>query len=164
MKTLPTGNVSKYARAEIERRWLVDLSSVGTLEGVPSKIIEDRYVVGTQLRLRKFIGPGARIEYKFGKKYGKQSLWSEPIVNLYLEEQEYKLLFNLPARCARKQRYSIAGGSLDIYESPNAGMAIFEVEFESEAAASSYSPPAFIIREVTGDPQLSGATLTTHEV
>jgi CYTH domain-containing protein len=165
VKTLPTGNISKYARIEIERRWLVDLTSVGSLERAPSKTIEDRYILGTQLRLRKFTGPGARIEYKFGKKYGKQSLWSEPIANLYLEEQEYQLLANLPARSARKRRFSIAGGSLDVYENPNAGMAIFEVEFESEMAASSYSPPAFVIREVTGDPQFSGATLTMpHEV
>lgn len=156
-------NIPKYTILEIERRWLVDPNSVGRLDTTVERIIDDLYIDGTHLRLRKMIGPGSRIEYKFGKKYGKISPISEPITNLYLEKHEYLSLSNLPGRSSRKRRYSLDGGSLDVYELPNRGVMVFEVEFSSEALARAYSPPPFVVREITGEPDFTGAEMAKYD-
>jgi CYTH domain-containing protein len=152
----------KYSLPEIERRWLVDLPLVGSLEHIPPRLIEDLYLTGTRLRLRKIVWPDTRVEFKLCKKYGKTSVWSEQITNLYLEEHEYRELSALPGRRSRKRRYAIAGGSLDIYESPNADLALFEIEFTDEHAASIYAPPPFVTREITATAEFSGASLAMN--
>jgi len=58
------------------------------------------------------------------------------------------------------RRYSVAGGALDIYERPRAGLAIFEMEFEDEAAARRYQAPHFVTREITGESSFSGVSLS----
>lgn len=153
----------KYTRPEIERRWLVRLDEVGSLDGLPRRDIDDLYVSGTRLRVRKITGPDGGAVFKLGKKYGKQGGLSEPATNLYLEEPEYRLLCSLGGAEARKVRYSIAGGALDIYVVPPAGLAIFEAEFENEAEARAYTPPPFVREEITDDPRYSGWKLANPE-
>jgi CYTH domain-containing protein len=149
----------KYAIAEVERRWLVELSEVGPLHGRPYREIEDRYITGTRLRLRKVTGAGGELVFKLCKKYGKVTALSEPITNLYLTEAEYDALSQLSGVVVKKPRYAVSGGALDLYSSPLVGLAVFEVEFESEAAASGYTPPSFVRAEVTHDAPYSGASL-----
>ena len=146
----------KYSALEIERRWLVDLAAAGDLGSVPWRKIEDLYVEGSQLRLRKVTQPDGACIFKFGKKYGKSSTLSEPVANLYLTAAEYEQLSMLPGAATSKRRYSLAGGALDIYEQPRAGLAVFEVEFGDEEAARRYEPPDFVTREITGEPSPSG--------
>lgn len=149
----------KYSLPEIERRWLVDLEAVGDLGDLPHFELEDLYLAGTRLRLRSMAWTDKDPVYKLCKKYGRRPELSEPITNLYLGETEYRLLARLPGRRLRKRRYRIGGGSLDVFEHPHAGLAIFEREFEDEARARSFRPPDFVTREITGDPRHSGATL-----
>jgi CYTH domain-containing protein len=149
----------KYAIAEIERRWLVELPEVGALDSRPYREIEDRYITGTQLRLRKVTGVSGEPVFKLCKKYGKVTALSEPITNLYLTEAEYTALSQLAGALVKKRRYSLSGGSLDLYASPRAGLAVFEVEFESEVAAAGYRPPSFVRAEVTHEARYSGASL-----
>lgn len=56
-----------------------------------------------------------------------------------------------------------AGGALvaelDVYHGALAGIRTVEVEFESEAAAERFHPPAWFGREVTGDPAWTNAAL-----
>jgi CYTH domain-containing protein len=151
--------VPKYAIAEVERRWLVELAEVGPLDGRPYREIEDRYVAGTRLRLRKITSSDSEPVFKLGKKYGKFTPLSEPMTNLYLTEAEYEVLSQLSGATVAKRRYAVGGGALDIYVSPNAGFAVFEVEFESEAVAAEYTPPSFTHAEVTGETEYSGASL-----
>ena len=47
----------KYARFELERRWLVDTTRRPSLDGYPMTVIEDRYIDGTRLRLRRMSRP-----------------------------------------------------------------------------------------------------------
>ena len=47
--------VPKYSLLEIERRWLVDLDKVD-LAAAPYREIEDLYIAGSRLRLRKISG------------------------------------------------------------------------------------------------------------
>lgn len=144
----------KYSLPEIERRWLVEASFTRSLEGVPYRDIEDLYVGGTRLRLRKLTAPNGEVELKFCKKYGRVEGLAEAITNLYLSPQEYETLATLPGHVVRKRRYLYSGGALDVY----AGLphAIFEVEFGSEDEALRYIAPAFAGREVTGDWAYSG--------
>jgi len=138
----------KYSLQEIERRWEVDPSKLPPLEGVDSWLIEDRYLQGSRLRLRKMRRDGSEPVYKFCKKYGPDGEFSEPITNLYLSDAEYKLLAEIPADVVVKRRYALSGGSLDVEQQPIQGRLRFEVEFESEEEARSYIPPDFVRQEV----------------
>ena len=146
----------KYSLPEFERRWLVpDVASLrGLLE--EGRLVEDQYVAGTRLRLRRVTDAQGGVTAKLGKKYGAEAGAFESIVNVYLDAAEYALLAELPAYRSRKRRYSLKSGSLDVYESPRAGLCVFEIELPSEAEIVAYAPPAFVGREITGDSRYSG--------
>jgi CYTH domain-containing protein len=150
----------KYAIAKVERRWLVDLAAIGSLEGLPYHEIEDLYIAETQLRLRKMKNAQGEVVLKLCKKYGKRSALSEPITNLYLSEPEYVLLTQLNGQVVRKRRYAFNGGALDVYANPCA-VAVFEVEFQSESEAEKYIQPAFVREEVSNNASYNGAALAS---
>ena len=147
----------KYSEVEIERRWLVDLSAVD-LSSAPCREIDDLYIAESRLRLRRVFGSG-ELTFKLGKKYGKRTALSEPITNLYLTEAEYRRLSELPGARTRKRRYTLERGAVDVYAEPNAGLAVFEVEFEDERAARTFAPPPFVKREITNESAFSGVSL-----
>lgn len=154
----------KYSLLEVERRWLVEPSRLAALDFQAYREINDRYLGGTQLRLRRVTSASGEVALKFCKKYGKGAGLSEAITNLYLSETEYTALAHLPGAQVKKRRYAVAGGALDVYENPNAGLAVFEVEFESPAEAMQYVPPSFTGREVTHDARYTGAALAQQQV
>ncbi len=145
----------KYSLPEIERRWLVDLTMIELDQLGEPELIEDRYLIGTRLRLRRMSGPKG-VVYKLVKKYGRSG-WVEPITNLYLDEVEYATLAALPARSLEKRRYRLAGGCLDLIDD----LVIFEVEFASLEAAQTYQPESFVLRELDQN-ELTGAQLATE--
>jgi CYTH domain-containing protein len=149
----------KYALPEIERRWLVDRSALPSLDACARRRIEDKYLHGGRLRLRKIIPPVAEPIYKLGKKYPSPAGMREHVVNVYLSAEEFDLLFALPGRVARKTRYTVERGSVDVYEHPASSPTIFEAEFASEEDAASYRPPSFAGEEITGDARYSGFAL-----
>lgn len=155
-------HLPKYSRPEVERRWLVEPSKIKGLSKETYRLIEDVYIKNTHLRLRKLTEPDGTTLFKLGKKYGKFSPLSEPITTLYLDAVEYQCLSALEGQSAVKKRYAIAGGSLDIYEKPNSGLMIFELEFSDEASARSYHPPVFVSAEITGNERYSGFQLAQH--
>lgn len=119
-------------------------------------MLEDKYLDGGRLRLRVVSSEDSEPVFKLGKKYIREGAAREQVVTIYLTEQEYRILNLLPGKVARKLRYSIGGGSLDVYELPSSAPAIFEVEFASEAAASAYAAPAFVAAEITSDANYNG--------
>lgn len=143
IQTMPP-DLPKYSLPEIERRWHVDPAKLPDLANLPYRDIEDRYFSGTRLRLRRIAAPGEGPTYKLCKKYGPLTQFTEPITNIYLTEAEYRLFEVLEADVIRKRRYSIEGGSLDLFENRDP---LFEVEFASEAEAMAYSPPGFVGEE-----------------
>lgn len=151
----------KYSLAEIERRWLVLPHLLPALENLPYRIVEDCYIAGTRLRLRKLSGPAGETVYKLCKKYRRGPSLARPITNIYLSEDEYRIFSNLTGTRVCKRRYEIAGGSIDIYAS-GAQLAIFEMEFAAEDEAMVYVPPAFAGKEVTEDALYSGAALAAR--
>lgn len=151
----------KYSLMEIERRWLVSADFLIELESLPHRVVEDLYIEGTQLRLRKMSGSSGEVVYKFCKKYGRVASLANPMTNIYLSEVEYRTLAMLKGKSICKRRYAVAGGSIDVYPGLPA-VAIFEVEFASEGDAAGYLPPQFVHDEVTHDAQYSGVALASR--
>ncbi len=152
-------HVPKYSKLEFERRWLVVPECLNSIQFQRERMITDKYIEGTGLRLRRMQAPCGDASYKLCRKYGKVSGVAEPIVNTYLSSAEYKLLDRLPGAVISKVRKEVAGGAIDVFGDRLAGLAIFEVEFESEAAALAYVSPDFVHTEITDDPMFSGANL-----
>ena len=147
----------KYALAEYERRWRVDLHAMGSVASLPFREIEDVYLRDTRLRLRK-VSSAEGVVFKLGKKYGKPPDGAEPITNIYLTEVEYAVLSRLPGYAVSKRRYCVGEAALDVYQAP-VSLVIFEREFASAAEAAAYAPPPFAIEEVTHRPEYSGFAL-----
>ena len=149
----------KYSLPEIERRWLVSEDRIPALTGAPRRDIVDRYIEGGRLRLRAVRAEGVAPVFKLGKKYLRGGTDTEQVVSVYLSEEEYESLQRLPGTVARKACYSIAGGSLDIYEVSRSRPAIFEIELGSEAEAAAHVPPDFVGEEVTVNAGYTGHAL-----
>jgi CYTH domain-containing protein len=148
----------KYARLELERRWLVDNAKRPVLEGQGMTIIEDRYIDGTRMRLRRMSRPDlGEVKWKLTKKYDCADPSARPIVTAYLTEAEYELLRALPARELTKRRYHLPfeGNywSLDVFEGPLLGLQMIECEAHDHEALDALAPPDWALREVTHLPQ-----------
>ena len=154
----------KYSLPEIERRWLVARDQVQSLGVAPARKIEDKYLSSGRLRLRAVSLSGAPTIIKLGKKYQRAKDEPEQVVTIYLTESEYVGLLALPGTSARKLRYAVAEGALDVYEFPECGSVIFEVEFGNEAHAAAYEPPNFDGEEVTHQAAFSGYALAKNRL
>ena len=96
--------MSKYAREENERRFLLP-EAPASAQVLLVRDIEDWYIRDSTLRLRK-VTTGTDTVYKFGQKVRRAAddparLW---LTNLYITEDEYRLLRELPGALVRKQR------------------------------------------------------------
>ena len=156
----------KYAKLENERRFLVDAARLPDLTNLPFRRIEDRYILGTRLRLRSMTDSvtGAR-ELKFCKKNEGDDPVSGPITNLYLSEAEHAVLAALPARVIAKRRYRLdhdgRGFGVDVFEGELAGLTLCEAEAESREAIVALAFPPWAGREVTIDRFFTGGNLST---
>ncbi len=147
----------KYALLEIERRWLVGDASATT--DAPPVLITDKYIHGARLRLRRMDMPeGGRI-FKFCKKYGDRQGPAEAITNLYLNADEHALLDRLPGTCVTKRRFRLSPGAIDVYGDADDQLRVYEIEFNSLAAAEAFAPPPFVVQEITEDAEFSGLAL-----
>lgn len=146
----------KYARREVERRWLVDLGGIVGWQELPSRRIDDLYIEGTRLRLRKVTFPGGSAQFKLGCKEQDEGSPHPWLTNIYLDAAEYEALNGLNGLRVTKTRYSLEGGALDVPDQSDRPV-IFEREFESEALAEMYEPPTFTREEVTARGTLSDA-------
>ena len=154
----------KYAAVERERRWLC--AGLPDLSVVRAEAIEDLYVEGSRLRLRRAtpVGGGAAI-LRLSKK-ADLAPERRLITTLYLTEAEYALFEDLPGRVLRKTRHYYAAGdvtlSVDRFEGALAGLFLAEAEFADDAAMAAFPQPAFAVREVTDDPRYTGGELVTR--
>ncbi|MFF7656437.1 hypothetical protein ACFZCY_42580 [Streptomyces sp. NPDC007983] len=150
----------KYARVERERRFLLaeppEPSSVTV-----TRVITDRYLVGTRLRLRRADFPGGDRELKLTQKVpiprpgGIQGL----ITNTYLSPAEYDLLASLPAVVLSKTRFSVPPLGVDVFDGPLQGLVLAEAEFTTDEEAQSFVPPPECVAEVTDDIRFTGGRL-----
>ena len=58
-------------------------------------------------------------------------------------------------------RYSIPPFGVDVFDSPLRGLILAECEFDDDATMHSFSPPAWILAEVTSDSRFTGGRLAT---
>ena len=157
----------KYAHIERERRWLVDPRARPPLDGRPFVAIDDRYIRGTRLRLRRMSdGATGAQSLKLTKKYECDDALARPIVTAYLSEGEHALLATLDADPLAKRRYRLSEDgvewSLDVFAGPLAGLELLEIEAADGAALVALRPPSWAIREVSAEPRYQGGTLAAH--
>jgi CYTH domain-containing protein len=153
-------DVGKYARTEIERRFLL----AGVPDGADVLVvneIDDRYLDGTRLRLRRMAQVGGPTALKLTQKlpapdgHGRQGA----LTTLYVSEDEYAALAVLPAATLSKSRLSIAPYGVDVFRGHLEGLHLAEVEFESVQDAAAFRPAAFCHAEVTADRRFTGGEL-----
>ena len=154
----------KYAHIERERRWLVDCKARPAIDGLPSVLIEDRYLLGTRMRLRRMTDSSSgAVSLKLTKKYEADDPLARPIVTSYLTEDEFALLATLPSRQLAKRRFKLTSGgqpfSVDRFVGPLSGLELAEIEWPDDAGLRALRAPDWTVREVSEDHRYQGATL-----
>ena len=150
----------KYARIERERRFLLEKFPNGA-EVHRIRRITDYYLENTTLRLRIQVDDGNSPVFKLTQKTaepgaGAQQGW---ITTMYLAEQEFLTISQLPSRRLDKIRYSVPPFGIDVFEDALSGLILAEAEFDSAASADALVVPNFILLEVTDDARFTGGEL-----
>jgi len=156
----------QYTAVERERRWLC--------REVPRSLIRqtltvtDLYVTGARLRLREMRpvqgGPG---QLRLTRKADVDAR-TRLITSIYLPEEEFALLAAvLPGPRLKKIRHrlhAVSGVlmSVDEFQGELAGLVLAEAECTTDAALAALPLPPFAAREVTDEPQYTGAWLVKH--
>lgn len=116
------------------------------------------------MRLRQMVetvGNSTRVFYKLTQKVPEPDGAPGLLSTIYLNEKEFSLLETLPAGILHKTRYSIPPFGVDVFDSPLSGLFLAEAEFDDDAAMDFFSPPTWVITEVTRDPRFTGGHLVT---
>ena len=153
----PAGKELKYARPELERRFL--LAGLPAGESTKVATISDRYLRGTRLRLRQTLetdSSGARMYYKLTQKVPAPDGSPGLITTVYLSEAEHAVLSAVPALELRKTRHSLGPLGVDVFDGPLAGLFLAEAEFETEEALTRFPVPSCALAEVTADVRFTG--------
>ena len=148
-----------YARPENERRFLAAAIPDGVED---ARQIEDRYLDGTRLRLRR-VGSGPDAVHKLAQKVRVRD--ADParlsLTNIYLDAAEYAVLAALPGASVHKTRGVGRAGALevalDVFTGALTGLVLAEVEVEDPDAALAL--PSWFGDEVTHDDRFSGGAL-----
>ena len=135
---------------EIERKFLV--AEVPELERADADEVEQGYLAtgaDGEVRLRR-LGDRELLTVKLGSGLSREEAEVE------LSGDQFEALWPLTeGRRLRKRRHTIAAGDLeielDVFEGAHEGLALAEVEFESEEQARGFRPPSWFGDEVTGD-------------
>ena len=141
---------SKYARVEDEQRFVVAAVPPGA--SAPREI-DDRYLVGTRLRLRRVTDEHGSVR-KLGHKVRLDAARPSVVwhTTCYLDDEEYERLAVLEARTLRKRRWTI-GPDACADEFLGALQGLVLVEGERPCA-----PPVGAV-EVTDDERFCGGSL-----
>lgn len=149
------------AGVEIERKFLVD-HAPNDLDAHPSAQIDQGYLAvtdqGVEVRIRSY-GGRAFLTVKSG---GTQERVEEEIE---IDERRFRSLWPLTEGrriCKRRYVIPVAEGlriELDVYAEALTGLLTAELEFDSPDAASAFTPPAWLGREVTDDPRYKNKRL-----
>jgi CYTH domain-containing protein len=149
-----TAGAGRYAQPERERRFLV--AEVPALPGEP-RLIEDRYLDGTRLRLRR-LTVGSEVVLKLTQKVRTgRGPGAVALTNIYLDGSEYGLLSALPGAELVKTRYVVDGFAFDVFAGALTGLVLAEIEVDDLAGALEL--PSWIGSEVTNDERYAGASL-----
>ncbi len=141
---------------EIERKFLVKEAP----DGVHGVSIEQGYLAldgDVEVRMRRRGDAALTLTIKAGA--GRTRIEQE----LELDPASFEELWPLTqGRRVSKQRARLGAIELDVYRGALAGLEVAEVEFDTEASADAYEPPAWLGRELTGDSRYSNRNLALH--
>lgn len=147
----------KYAVVERERRFLLATMPDGVSD---TRLVVDRYLTGTRLRLREVHEQDGTVVRKLGQKVRLHDDPSEvACTNLYLDEKEWGLLSSLPGRVLTKRRHLVRrDGLLVAIDEHEDGTLVAEVDGGDEPVPT---VPAWLdmLDEVTFDEGWTGAGL-----
>jgi CYTH domain-containing protein len=150
----------KYARIERERRFLLaQFPSNATV--VRDRRITDNYIEGTTLRLREQSYSDGLTTFKLTQKLPVRGSGSQQgfITSMYLTQDEFHVLAQLPARKLTKTRFSVPPFGIDVFDGQLQGLILAESEFDSAAAADVLTVPSFVAGEVSADDRFTGGQL-----
>lgn len=157
----PEGKDTKYARYEHERRFL--LTDPPLEEVVRTVEIEDRYLSGTRVRLRRAVtvsdDAATSTVYKLTQKIPRADGSPGLITTFYLDVSEYETFSRLPGHCLDKTRVSVPPLGIDCFSGPLAGLYLAEAEFDTQADMDAFVPPGFVVADVTSDVRFTGGQL-----
>ena len=144
---------------EIERKFLL-AELPDWLGECDSEHVEQGYVAleeGAEVRVRA-AGDARRLTVKRGGGRSREE------VEIELEAEQFEALWPLTeGRRVLKRRHFRAAAEgtfeIDVYEGGLAGLAVAEIEFDSEQAAERFEPPGWLGAEVTGDQRYANRTL-----
>jgi CYTH domain-containing protein len=160
----------KYARIELERRFLLGGLPPGVDPASGYRQLEDLYFPGTSLRLRRVTAPsGEVVELKLNQKLEHEPRISSHriITSFYLGPADYRHLAQLRGARLAKRRYvwpwqGVRFG-VDVFEGGLAGLVLASAEVESEAILASLPALPIAHVEVTAEPLFAGGTLAVEE-
>ena len=157
-------DLPKYAHWVAERRFLVDGRNMPDLSASDPRVIEDLYIDGGRLRLRRIGMPGgAPDEFKLAKKYAPDNPLIGPMTNLYLNAEEYVALSILPGARLRKRRHKVGAFVVDVFEGGLQGLVLAECEATNRMAAMAFDVPDWCVREVTNEAEYTGWRLAQQQ-
>jgi len=136
----------KYAHIERERRWLVRTGATPEDAATRCIRIEDRYIDGTRLRLRRMtdLASGASA-LKLTRKYDSADPLARPIV---------------------KRRYEVRSGPhvywLDRFDGALAGLALAEIECVDAHDLHAVTLPDWAARDVSHESRYEGGSLARN--
>jgi CYTH domain-containing protein/CHAD domain-containing protein len=149
--------------SEIERKFVLEAMPPAAATAPVSAIEQGYLAVDEEVEVRLRRANGERL---LTAKRGHGESREEVELRLYGEQ--YEALWPLTeGRRLRKRRRRLALGDglvaeIDSYEGELAGLLVAEVEFPSPEASREFQPPAWLGREVTGDPAYANQTLASH--
>lgn len=150
----------KYSLIERERRWLVR-----RLPSLPAahNLIEDRYIIGTRLRLRRITSSDSgAVQHKLTRKYEADDPSARPIVTAYLEAGEHAVFASLPAHPLTKRRHRLGAFSVDLFSGPLEGLILAESEQPDAETLAALPLPEWLGADVTNNPCYQGGHLAAH--
>jgi CYTH domain-containing protein len=157
---------SRYARIELERRYLLQDLPEGLSRADPHLQITDNYITGTRLRLRKVRDPRTnKWTVKFTQKFAPnpEDFSRTVITNTYLNAAEYEVLSVFEANEIRKNRYPFEWEgrrfTIDMFLGDLFGLVLAEVSFENDTELDGFPKPPFAIAEVTNNELFTGGKL-----
>jgi CYTH domain-containing protein len=153
----------KYAHVERERRFL--LAAVpAALTSVPARAIHDRYLCGTQLRLRVIEVPGHDRVLKLGQKIRMPGEPPPAVAHttMYLDRDDYDALAVMPADQLYKTRRVAEMNDtifvVDEFHQQLAGLVLAEVDLGQPGSPLPGLPIPFLA-DVTDDDRFTGGAL-----
>ena len=154
----------KYAHWVAERRFLVGARNMPALNPKDARTIEDLYIEGGRLRLRRIteLSTGEQT-FKLAKKYAPDNPLIGPMTNLYLSAEEYAVLNVLPGARLAKRRHKVGAFVVDVFEDGLQGLVLAECEATNRMAAMAFDVPEWCVREVTSEEAYTGWSLAKSQ-